>query len=90
MKKKMIDTKLDLHDVIELAELCYGPDLTGSVFASRKELEAAWQRHRVAAMAVMKGSGHKPAAWEEFERPRRKKRAPKRLAVEAAEPTSAA
>jgi hypothetical protein len=50
------DDELSLRDAVELSELCFGPDQTGSVFATREELRAAWVRHRAAAMAVMQAA----------------------------------
>jgi hypothetical protein len=77
--------ELSLRDSVELCELCYGEDQSGSCFANREELRAAWEKHRAAAFEVMKGSGHKPAAWHEFEGARKKERPPRRQGVKRAE-----
>jgi hypothetical protein len=66
--------ELSLADAIEISELIWGPDQTGSVFATRLELENAWRRQRTVALELTK-VGRKPLAWEMLERPPRKKKA---------------
>jgi hypothetical protein len=54
----------------QLQELWLGPShISGSKFASREELEAAWREHSAEVM-MMTQPGHRPAAWWEFDAPK--------------------
>ena len=53
----------------QLQELWLGPSyVSGSKFADREELEAAWREHRAEVLTMSK-PGHRPAAWWEFDAP---------------------
>jgi hypothetical protein len=62
-------TSLNLGDCVVLAELLYGPDNTGSQFATREELRAAWLAHRTECMALWTQIGRRCLGWWEFECP---------------------
>jgi hypothetical protein len=63
-------TDLSRDDAAELQELWLGPNVnTGSRFADREELRAAWERHRGVAMLMFGKLGRRPLAWWEFEAP---------------------
>jgi hypothetical protein len=53
----------------QLQELWLGPSyVSGSKFADREELEAAWREHSAEVMTMSK-PGQRPAAWWEFDAP---------------------
>jgi hypothetical protein len=62
-------TGLNVGDCVALAELLYGPDNTGSQFATQEELRAAWRAHRTECMALWTQTGRRPLGWWELECP---------------------
>src|SRR5262249_57922757 len=51
----------------ELQELWLGPSHDGSLFGSREELRAAWEKNRDLMMRLWGRGGRRPAAYYEFE-----------------------
>jgi hypothetical protein len=51
----------------QMQELWLGPGPCGSLFNSREELQAAWERHRAVVMQRWGSHGRRPAAFYEFE-----------------------
>ena len=62
-------TDISPGDCAVLAELLYGPDNTGSQFATRGELRTAWLEHRTTLLVLWGQIGRRPLGWWEVECP---------------------
>src|SRR5262249_28644407 len=52
----------------QMQELWLGPNPShGSLFSSREELQAAWEKHRDEVMRLWGSHGRRPMAWWEFD-----------------------